>query len=72
MFLLRPDAVADFSRRLPASDVVVWTDGFVPSPLGAKVSKQLAEDAYLLSSFPWPLISPNQSPSGIFETSPPV
>jgi len=31
----RPDATADFLRRLPASDEVVWTDGSV-SPLGAR------------------------------------
>jgi len=31
----RPDAEADFLKRLPTSDVVVWTDGSVPSSLGA-------------------------------------
>jgi len=30
----RPDAAADFFRSLPTSEVVVWTDGSVPSPLG--------------------------------------
>jgi len=32
----RSVAAADFLRRLPTSDVV-WTDGFVPSPLAADV-----------------------------------
>jgi len=31
----RPDAAVDFLRSLSTSDVVVWTDGTVPSPLGA-------------------------------------
>jgi len=31
----RSDAAADFLRRLPTSDVVVWTDSSVTSPLGA-------------------------------------
>jgi len=31
----QPDAAADFLKRLPTSDVVVWTNGSVPSPLGA-------------------------------------
>jgi len=31
----RHDAATDFLRRLPASDVVVWTDDFVTSSLGA-------------------------------------
>jgi len=31
----RSDTAADFLRSLPTSDVVVWTDGSVSSPLGA-------------------------------------
>jgi len=31
----RSDTVADFLWSLPTTDVVVWTDGSVPSPLGA-------------------------------------
>jgi len=33
----RPDAVVDFLRRLPASDVFIWIGDYVPSPLGAGV-----------------------------------
>jgi len=31
----RCDTAADFLRCLPTTDVVVWTDGSAPSPLGA-------------------------------------
>jgi len=42
------DAAADFLRRLPACDVVVWTDGSVRSPLGVggAVFTRPAEDSY--------------------------
>jgi len=32
----RPNIAADFLGRLPASDVVIWTDGSVPYPLGVE------------------------------------